>query len=241
MGAAYLPEVGWLNLTFMEYRVSTLLHDFNIAPMLALMFLIALSVVGLILHRLVLEPIARLKTGMGKVALGGLNERIDETGMGELTDLTRHFNEMTAQLSATTVSRDLLSTEAAERERAEIGLRQAQEELRESERRFRGFSDSVFEGIIIHDKGIVVDANEMLFKHIGYSREELIGKNVLDLLIPPEFRELAMGKMLSESEDAYEILGRRKDGVLVPTEVRGKMFPFGKKSIPVDSWMIFEI
>lgn len=125
LGVAYLPEISWFNLSFMDARTSTLLHDFNLAPILVMIFLMALSAMGWMLHRLVLEPVARLKTGMDKVAFGGLNERIAETGKDELSALANCFNEMTTMLSETTVSRDVLSAEVDERKRAEIELRQA--------------------------------------------------------------------------------------------------------------------
>lgn len=112
-----------------------------------------------------------------------------------------------------------------------IGERTAQ--LEESENRFRRLSDASFEGIIVHDKGIIADVNEMCLRLTGYGREELIGKSVVELLIQPGFREVVIDKIRTNFEEAYEVKGKRKDGVVISVELRGKMADFHGKRFRV--------
>jgi PAS domain S-box-containing protein len=81
--------------------------------------------------------------------------------------------------------------------------RQSEEALRESEERFRKLADSTWEGIVIHKEGIILDANESVFKMFGYSAEEAIGKSALEFLAP-ESIEPALQK-LRESIDAPQL------------------------------------
>lgn len=77
----------------------------------------------------------------------------------------------------------IITTDISERKLAE-------ETLHESEERFRRLSQSLFEGIIIHDEGKIIDANEAFTVMFGYDLPELIGKNALDFATP-ELREIA--------------------------------------------------
>jgi PAS domain S-box-containing protein len=77
--------------------------------------------------------------------------------------------------------------------------------------RFRELCDAAFEAIVIHDKGIIVDANQAFVAMFGYDLPEAIGRNALDLAAP-ESRALVVEKIRSGSEEPYEAMGVRKDG-----------------------------
>jgi PAS domain S-box-containing protein len=93
--------------------------------------------------------------------------------------------------------------------------------LRESEERLRRFFEAAFEGIAIHEDGVIVDANQSLADMFGYPLAELLGQHVLDLAAP-ESREEVRRRLLARDENLYETSGRRKDGSTFPLEVRGK-------------------
>lgn len=97
----------------------------------------------------------------------------------------------------------------------------SEEALRESEERFRLLSESTFEGIVIHDKGRILEANKTLAGMFGYELDELIGRSGLDLLTP-ESREIVLQHILSGSEEPYEAVGIKKDGTHFPVEIRPK-------------------
>src|SRR5207302_8410720 len=54
----------------------------------------------------------------------------------------------------------------------------AEQELRESEERFRRLSDAAFEGVAVHEAGVILEANRALGQMLGYEPEELVGMNV---------------------------------------------------------------
>jgi PAS domain S-box-containing protein len=65
--------------------------------------------------------------------------------------------------------------------------KQAENALRESERKFRSYIDHAPNGIFVSDeKGFYVDVNPAAERITGYSRDELLGRNLRDL-IPKEF------------------------------------------------------
>ncbi len=64
--------------------------------------------------------------------------------------------------------------------------RRAVRALAESEHRFRSLADAAFEGIVIHDHGIIVDCNQRYAEFLGLSREELVGRNGLEFVHPDD-------------------------------------------------------
>ncbi|HRR69624.1 MAG TPA: PAS domain S-box protein [Desulfomonilia bacterium] len=101
----------------------------------------------------------------------------------------------------------------------------AEEELRESEIRFRTLHEASFGGIGIHDRGVILDCNQGLSDISGYSRSELIGMDGL-LLIAPAWRDFVMRKILSGFDRPYDVEGIRKDGSVYPLEIQGKNIPY---------------
>ncbi|MHC4630419.1 MAG: PAS domain S-box protein [Planctomycetota bacterium] len=98
--------------------------------------------------------------------------------------------------------------------------KQAEDALKESEKRFRNLSEAAFEGIAFTEKGVLVDANEAFTKIFGYSLEESKGKQVVEL-VAPEHRELVTENIRSGYEGIYEHKGLHKDGSLIDLEVHG--------------------
>jgi PAS domain S-box-containing protein len=114
-------------------------------------------------------------------------------------------------------------TDITERKRAE-------EALRESEERFRRLSEAPFEGIVFHEEGKIIDANEAFATMFGYGLSEVIGKNALDFATP-ELREVALGHIRDGSEEPYDGVATRKDGSRFPIEARGKNTPYKGRTI----------
>lgn len=110
----------------------------------------------------------------------------------------------------------------------------ATDALKESEERYRRLADSTFEGIVLHDNGTIVDANKRIEEIAGYSREELIGTNMLGLLEPGS-KELVRRKIQEADESSYEIEARAKDGTLLDLEVLGKVISYKGSTIRVAS------
>ncbi len=110
--------------------------------------------------------------------------------------------------------------------------KQAELELKESEERFRALHNASFGGIGIHEKGVILDCNQGLADITGYSQEELVGMNGLNL-IAPEWRDHVMEKIVSGYDRAYEVRGLRKDGSTYPLEIHGKNIPYHGRTVRV--------
>jgi len=88
--------------------------------------------------------------------------------------------------------------------------------------------ESAIEGICIHEKGIVTDANERFCELFGYSLDELKGMDCFEL-IAPQPRELARRYMSAGHNYFYEVYCRKKDGTVFPVNARGSNFNIDDK------------
>jgi PAS domain S-box-containing protein len=105
-------------------------------------------------------------------------------------------------------------------------------ELALEKERFRELSDAAFEGLAIHDSGIIVDCNQALAKMFGYEVSELIGMSNVPLGAP-ETRELVREKMRTDSREPYEAMGLRKDGTKFAAEIRGAPIHYQGRTLRV--------
>jgi diguanylate cyclase (GGDEF)-like protein/PAS domain S-box-containing protein len=113
-------------------------------------------------------------------------------------------------------------------EREISSRRQLEEELGESEERFRQLLDMSGDALFIHDdRGHIYDCNAEACRSLGYSREELLSRRVGDFLsdvIPEAERETKKGGTPWQrvmSGEPGRIVGefQRKDGTTFPVEV----------------------
>jgi len=103
--------------------------------------------------------------------------------------------------------------------------KKAEESLRESEERFYRLSAATFEGIGLSEKGKIIDVNDQLAKMLGHKPDELIGRDVLDI-VALESRDLVMANMHTECSGPYEHLALRKDGSTFPVEIRARSIQY---------------
>jgi|GEM_PF-3927740 len=110
---------------------------------------------------------------------------------------------------------------ALERIRAETALR-------ESDALKTAIMESALDCIITMDRdGKILEFNSAAQKTFGYSREQAIGKEMAELIIPPAFRERhrqGLARYLATGENLVmgrriEVLGMRADGSEFPIEV----------------------
>jgi PAS domain S-box-containing protein len=110
---------------------------------------------------------------------------------GELSFESAHFHRdgSVIPLLVLTKSLDWKGTPAVMSIATDIrGRKRAEQILRESEERFRLLSEVTMEGIVIQKDGIAVDVNSAVLRTLGYDREELLGKNLMELAIYEEDR-----------------------------------------------------
>ncbi len=110
------------------------------------------------------------------------------------------------------------TTNSSERKKAE-------EALRESEERYRILADRNPHGIqVIDQTGIITYVNPAYQEMLGYTKEELLGKHVTDLLEPaskrPELREYMLLLVKEQPEPTtYYQQNRRNDGEVIEQSV----------------------
>ncbi|MBT8329199.1 MAG: SpoIIE family protein phosphatase [Desulfofustis sp.] len=94
--------------------------------------------------------------------------------------------------------------------------RRAEEKLKKSEEKFRRIVETAGEGFVLMDEELkIVDVNNAYCRMIGFSREELIGRHVLDLATD-QFRSF----MLANKEKYLAREQRNLEGELVSKEDR---------------------
>jgi PAS domain S-box-containing protein len=96
--------------------------------------------------------------------------------------------------------------------------KQAEKALRASELHFKELWDATLEGIVIHDKGIIVEVNEAMCNMFGVTREQTIGKSIL-FFAPPEDQDRVRKHFISESEEPIEVPALHSDGTIIIFEV----------------------
>jgi len=109
-------------------------------------------------------------------------------------------------------------------------IKQAEENLKESEERFRALHNASFGGIAIHDNGLILECNQGLSTITGYSIEEIIGMDGL-LLIAPGSRDVVRRNIVSGYEKPYEVMGIRKNGEEYPLRLEGRNIPYKGRQV----------
>ncbi len=101
-------------------------------------------------------------------------------------------------------------------------LKQAEQTAQDNERRYKLLTDVTFEGIVIHENGVLIDANRAFYDLFGYEQGTLIGQQVIDIVFAPESRPLIREHVRKQSTDSYEVLGLHSDGSSFPLEIEAR-------------------
>ena len=107
--------------------------------------------------------------------------------------------------------------------------RTAEHALREAEKRYRMLSNLTFEGILLHRNGLALDMNRATYEMFGYTREELIGQDMIETLIPEEWRSVIRENVKRRYDRPYEVEGLRKDGSRFPVELEARPLQDGTR------------
>jgi len=110
--------------------------------------------------------------------------------------------------------------------------RQAEEELRAAETRFRIFVDHAIDAFFLHDEQLkLVDVNRQACQSLGYTREELVGMHPreFDAGIDEETIAQLAERARAGEKMTFETRHRRKDGTVFPVEIRTGTFRQGEK------------
>jgi PAS domain S-box-containing protein len=114
-----------------------------------------------------------------------------------------------------------------------IQHKQLKQELRNSEKRFRQLAHATWEGIIIYEKGALLQTNSQLCRMFDYQENELLGKQIFDVLLD---RNSIRSMTLPEDSDTigpFEARGRKKSGATFPVEIRVKQIDYQGRQVQV--------
>jgi PAS domain S-box-containing protein len=100
----------------------------------------------------------------------------------------------------------------------------------EEENRFKSILlDTAMDSVFVYDEGGTFQyVNEAAYKDRGFSRDELFGMNLRDLLVPEyaELMEQRFEYLKANGEARLESAHFRKDGTIMPVDVRTKIVDF---------------
>lgn len=152
------------------------------------------------------------------VAAGATSPIILMTGYGD-----RHVDMQAMEVGAADyLVKDQITPTLLERAiRYAIYQSRTLKTIREGERNFRDLFNATFEGILIHDRGVILDLNEVAASIFGYPRTTLIGMSIFDLAHANCHTDIASA-MQTGTSIAYEITAIRQDGSQIDLEVAGK-------------------
>lgn len=107
----------------------------------------------------------------------------------------------------------------------------AEEQLKESEERFRLVAQNVNDGLIVHSipkegPWQILDVNERACQILGYSGEELLKKSMCDLFVPEERKRagVLLHEFYSRGQAFFETEFMRKSGQGISLEISARFF-----------------
>jgi PAS domain S-box-containing protein len=112
-----------------------------------------------------------------------------------------------------------------------VPLNRTHEALEASRERTRNLLEQAPDGIFVADLGgRYIDVNTAGCRMLDYSRGEIIGKTMVDLLPPEDVERFSQSKalLLSGEPDVQEWTLKRKDGSYLPVEVSARILPDGR-------------
>ncbi len=161
-----------------------------------------------LLSRTSTRSLRSLLQGTQRVTAGDLNQPIHAGSLDEIGELAESFNQMMERLKERT------------------------KELRGSEEKYRTLFEEATDGIRIFDEaGRIIDCNQTACDQLGYSREELLQKRLVEIVSPERIAEIRapehqdpirfhikqlMGRELEQPFESVELM---KDGTRIPIEI----------------------
>ena len=126
-----------------------------------------------------------------------------------------------------------LSQRISELKKSVIEYQRVEESLRESEGKFRILVEMATDAIFLETtEGRILECNTAGAKMFGYTKKEMIGLTIADL-VPEEFAKI-LPKVITEKETTHGIfvprINKKKDGTIFPTEIATKLVNIREKS-----------
>jgi PAS domain S-box-containing protein len=111
-------------------------------------------------------------------------------------------------------------------------IQKLQQQLRKENERFQQLAEASFEGILLHEKGHILDINQRLEQMFGYHRSDVLGRNVTEF-VTPESRQIVLQYLHTQDNTPYEAEGIRRDGSIFPIEIQARTIPYQERDVRV--------
>jgi len=165
-----------------------------------------------------------------------LKEETEIISLQKKKMLLRTFLISSTLITNGTDKRVLLTLdEISERKKIDEELILSKEKALFNEQRYKLLSNIAFEGIMLHKDRVIVDANNALTKMSGYTYDELIGRQSMSFLFPPEYNSFLTQKLTEEYSEPYETVLLAKDGNRISVEIESRYFKYNNERIRVSA------
>jgi PAS domain S-box-containing protein len=95
----------------------------------------------------------------------------------------------------------------------------------------RALADVVFDGVaVVEEGGRISEANELFASMFGYEQPEVVGRTLAEF-VTPESRGLVEKSVSAGLEEAYEVVGLKRDDTPLNVEIRARPSSYGGRAV----------
>ena len=170
---------------------------------------VTIAIILYALARSVLDPLRKVREGAEEISAGRLTHRIGSESRDEIGDLSRTFDRMAENLRTLTVSRDELTREVAERERAERRAERNAEELASSNRELEQFAYIASHDLQEPLRKVQMFVDRLQTRHAEQLGEQ--GQDYLDRVLNSTARMPRLVSRLSMPSSGEKVAGSSSD------------------------------
>ncbi|MCG3196027.1 MAG: Sensor histidine kinase RcsC [bacterium] len=112
--------------------------------------------------------------------------------------------------------------------RTRVERKRAEEALQDREQRYRAVIETSADGFwTVDTEGRIVEVNDAYLNRSGYSREEIVGKEVWEFEVKEDRADVAahVQRIMEQGTDLFESFHRTKDGTVWDVEVNASYWP----------------
>ncbi len=167
--------------------------------------------------------VGHVEEAMEKLLSGqhSFSQRLPTVAGDEAENLTGLFNKLMGNLEAEHKKlneMEILKTESEEAER------------------IKALSNATFEGIAIHENGMVIDGNLQIAELLDYSLDEVIGKPIMQFA--DERHRGRIERSIAENCcEPYETVLLAKTGERIPVAIRGRMINYKGREVRISCFV----
>ncbi|MFQ5469426.1 MAG: EAL domain-containing protein [Gammaproteobacteria bacterium] len=202
-----------LRLGYDEQPIIELIqYMYELSTFLAIGYIVMSLIMAGIIGPQITYPLRRLRDAAREITSGQNNKNLNvTTSISEVASLTRNLEQMRQELIKNNLK------------------------ISSRESYLRAIMDNVVDGILTIDQnGLIISANPAAENIFAYTKNEITGKNINQMLMTPLFfldqNENSRIDGSEDNDDKKETKGRRKDGSSVPIEIElSQMFQNGDR------------